>query len=136
MDTSPKPEDQPVDVPEDVKPSKASTQEAASSPLPTSTHGPAGQPVDNPLVETEPDEPMQEMQEADLPPEISPGAMGIPRIKLVQALGFTADHMFDAEVEDRLLQVCPDYAGTVTKDMWRKILQEGHVFRTPVPSQP
>lgn len=137
MATSPTPAQDAQDQPVDDKPPAAEAPAVQESPMQASTTGPVGQPVDNPLVDVvPPDEPSQELRDSDLPPEISPGAMGVPRIQLVMALGFQADHPFDAEVEDRLRQVCPDYAGTVTSDMWRKVLTEGHTFRDTSPSAP
>lgn len=131
------PQDQPADVAPAAVEVTPVTQEPSSSGLPASTTGPVGQPVDNPLVDTAPpDEPRQKLRADELPPEISPGAMGLARIELVTALGFQADHPFDAEVEDRLRQVCPDYTDTVTQDMWRKVLAGGHKFRETEPSAP
>jgi hypothetical protein len=74
----------------------------------------------------ETDEPT-EMPDSDLPPEISPGQMGAPRAQLMLLLGLDATHPFDAEVEAKLREVLPDYDGTVTKEMWRKLHRQDHL---------
>lgn len=118
----------PKAAPEKVSPPADETLPAAKP----SAVGPAGQPVDNPLIEGDGSEPQQELGDADLPPEISPGAMGTPRATLVMELGFQGDHPFDAEVEEKLRLVAPDYDGTVTKDIWRKVLADGHQAQSRV----
>lgn len=90
--------------------------------------GPNGEPVDNSMIQeaSEVDEP-SEMPESELPPEVSPGDMGVGRAQLMLALGMDATHPFDAEVEARVREICPDYTGTVTKEMWRKIIRSDYL---------
>jgi hypothetical protein len=68
-----------------------------------------------------------EMPDSDLPPDISPGQMGAPRAHLMLLLGLDATHPFDAEVEAKLREILPDYSGTVTKEMWRKLHRGDHL---------
>jgi hypothetical protein len=90
--------------------------------------GPNGEPVDNQLVQEagDADQP-SEMPDNELPPEISPGHMGAPRAQLMLLLGLDATHPFDGEAEAKLREVLPEYNGTVTKEMWRKLHRADHL---------
>jgi hypothetical protein len=90
--------------------------------------GPNGEPVDNQMVQeaVDTDQPT-EMPDSELPPEVSPGAMGVPRAQLMLLLGFDPTHAFDAEVEAKVREVLPEYDGTITKEMWRKLHRQDHL---------
>ena len=81
-------------------------------------------PVDNSGGETAPDEPMQELPDSELPPEIRPGAMGADRVLLMQLLRLDVNHAFDEEAEDQIRRRAADYDGVVTKAIWRELFKE------------
>lgn len=54
---------------------------------------------------------------AEVIPDIKPGAMGLPRIRLMQALGVDVNHTFDAEIEDKIREKVPSYDGTVNAEV-------------------
>jgi hypothetical protein len=113
-----------VDETADVAETSQGTDVAAQA----SKTGPNGEPVDNQLVQDAGslDEPA-EMPDSELPPEISPGHMGAPRAQLMLLLGLDATHPFDGEAEAKLREVLPEYNGTVTKEMWRKLHRADHL---------
>lgn len=113
---------------QDVAPETVVAVEEDTVAAKASKTGPNGQPVDNQMVQeaAESDEP-SEMPDSDLPPEISPGHMGVARAQLMLLLGLDGTHAFDADVESKIREILPEYNGTVTKEMWRKLHRADHL---------
>lgn len=89
---------------------KSETSAALDAPVPMTAI--LDEPVDNSAGAE------LEVPYAETLPVIRPGAMGEGRVVLMQLLGLSVNHAFDSEVEDKIRERYPAYAGIVDAAVW------------------